>query len=149
MAGHRAATAAPTWPSINGQWIPERLFAPAVNLVENKITVHFIHRGLAYLLLLFTIGFTIQAARSRISTTAFIKTNKLPLILITMQVLLGIATVVTSTRHRTQSLGVVRLDSTAAPGDCIAVSAEHGLDAVYHTSAHYRGLTKYKDSANS
>jgi heme a synthase len=97
MAGHRAATAAPTWPSINGQWIPDRLFSPTVNMVENKITVHFIHRGLAYLLLLLTIGFSIQASGVRLHSTAFARTRSLPLLLIVGQVLLGIATVLTST----------------------------------------------------
>src|SRR5690606_12412075 len=53
MAGHRAATAAPTWPDINGYMIPPGMFShdPAlINLLDNKITVHFIHRGMAYLL---------------------------------------------------------------------------------------------------
>ena len=55
MAGHKAASAAPTWPGINGSWWPDNIFSAAINFVENKITVHFVHRGLAYLLLLLTL----------------------------------------------------------------------------------------------
>ena len=96
MAGHKAANAAPTWPTINGSWLPVHLFSPAVNLVENKITVHFVHRGLAYLLLLLTIGFSIQAGRVVSVATAFHKTRWLPSVLIVLQVVLGILTVLSS-----------------------------------------------------
>ena len=96
MAGHRAATAAPTWPTINGSWLPPKLFAPFINLVENKITVHFMHRGLAYLLLLLTIIWTIKANKAGSGTGFFQKTKWLPLALIMVQAILGILTVVTS-----------------------------------------------------
>ncbi len=52
MAGNKAATAAATWPTINGQWIPVNM-GDAQNghpLLKNKITIHFIHRSIAYLL---------------------------------------------------------------------------------------------------
>ena len=56
MAGLHAATAAPTWPRINGQWIPNdsinNLSPGWKNLIDNKITVQFIHRGIAYILLM-------------------------------------------------------------------------------------------------
>lgn len=96
MAGHKAATAAPTWPTINGSWIPQHLFSPAVNMVENKITVHFIHRGLAYLLLLLTIVWTFKARQTIPSSSWFDKTKWLPLFLIVLQALLGILSVLTS-----------------------------------------------------
>jgi len=96
MAGHKAAAAAPTWPSINGQWVPDGVFSPAVNLVENKITVHFIHRTLAYVLLLITIAFTWQGKKTKAVSTAFQKTKWLPLLLVAVQVLLGILAVVSS-----------------------------------------------------
>ncbi len=66
MAGNKAATVAPTWPTINGSWIPGGMFSgkPLVqDLAGNKITVHFIHRGLAYLLLLLVGIWSILAAR--------------------------------------------------------------------------------------
>ena len=96
MAGHKAATAAPTWPTINGGWIPQHLLTPAVNVVENKITVHFIHRGLAYLLLLLTIIWSIKASKIFPVSDLFQKTKWLPIGFILLQALLGILTVVTS-----------------------------------------------------
>src|SRR6185436_17514752 len=53
MAGLRAAVIAPTWPDINGKTIPSSMgeLTPLTrNMVYNPITIHFIHRGLAYLL---------------------------------------------------------------------------------------------------
>ena len=97
MAGHKAATAAPTWPTINGEWLPQHLLTPALNFVENKITVHFIHRGLAYGLLLLTLVWTIKASRVSSASNLFLKTKWLPLVLIVLQALLGIFAVITST----------------------------------------------------
>jgi heme a synthase len=49
MAGLKAVLAAPTWPTINGQWVPAQLFT---GLPWNEpLAVHFIHRTLAYGLL--------------------------------------------------------------------------------------------------
>jgi heme a synthase len=96
MAGHKAASAASTWPTINGSWFPSNLFSPAVNMVENKITVHFIHRTLAYLLVVLTFGWTIQAAKIISSSNALSKTKWLPALLILLQALLGIFTVISS-----------------------------------------------------
>ena len=98
MAGHKAATAAPTWPDINGAFIPSNLFpAPdgMLNLLENKITIHFIHRSLAYLILLFIILWTIRAYKINFSTL-FNKTRLWPVIIVCLQVLLGILSVLTS-----------------------------------------------------
>ncbi len=97
MAGHKAANAAPTWPTINGSWLPQQLFTPAINLVENKITVHFIHRGLAYLLVALTLAWTVQAGRMYFSSAALKKTKWLPVLLILLQATLGIWAVVSST----------------------------------------------------
>ena len=55
MAGHKAANAAATWPTINGSWIPDTMFTHQpflLNFIDNTILIHFIHRGLAYLILL-------------------------------------------------------------------------------------------------
>jgi len=98
MAGHKAATAAPTWPSINGMALPRGLYKnedSLLNFINNKILVHFIHRGLAYVLLLLVIIWTIKAVKTY--STAFLnKTKWLPLSVTLLQVLLGIGSVVTS-----------------------------------------------------
>jgi len=95
MAGHKAATAAPTWPTINGSWLPAHLYSSPVSLLENKVTVHFIHRGLAYLLLLLTLAWSIKAYRI-ITPALFRKTRWLPLGIILLQVALGICAVLSS-----------------------------------------------------
>lgn len=99
MAGHKAATAAPTWPDINGMMFPDRLLQekPALlNFIENKITIHFIHRSLAYIIFMVTILFTLKLYRVPRISAAFRKTRWLPLVLISFQVLLGIFAVLNS-----------------------------------------------------
>jgi cytochrome c oxidase assembly protein subunit 15 len=100
MAGHKAATAAPTWPTINGAWIPDGLFSeqPALlNFFENKITIHFVHRGLAYTLLLLIIIYSVKLFREPSSSLIFSTARRWPLILVVIQVILGIFSVLTST----------------------------------------------------
>jgi cytochrome c oxidase assembly protein subunit 15 len=99
MAGHKAALAAPTWPSINGSMIPEGLFSerpPLLNLIDNTITIHFIHRGLAYLLLLLIVIWTGYAFMTRSTNSIFAKAWFLPVMLVCLQVLLGVLSVLES-----------------------------------------------------
>jgi heme a synthase len=99
MAGHKAALAAPTWPTINGDVVPADLFRERpllLNLIDNTITIHFIHRGLAYILLLLVAIWTAYAFRLRQPISVFARTRYLPSILITLQVLLGIFSLLTS-----------------------------------------------------
>ena len=93
MAGHKAAMVAPTWPTINGDYVPSNLFSDSVfllNFIENKILVHFMHRGIAYVLLALVIYWTVQLYR--INGSSFFNRIKIfPLLLVVLQVLLGIA----------------------------------------------------------
>ena len=93
MAGHKAAMVAPTWPTINGDYMPSNLFSDPVfllNFIENKILVHFMHRGIAYVLLVLVIYWTVQLYR--INGSSFFNRIKIfPLLLVVLQVLLGIA----------------------------------------------------------
>jgi cytochrome c oxidase assembly protein subunit 15 len=96
MAGLKGAAAAPTWPSINGAAIPSSLFRESpwtLNFIENKITIHFVHRGLAYLLFILTCIWTARAFRFSSPSPYFLKTMWLPLLVISAQVVLGILTV--------------------------------------------------------
>jgi cytochrome c oxidase assembly protein subunit 15 len=98
MAGNKAAAVAPTWPTINGDWIPPSLFSqrPLLHdLVGNTVTIHFIHRGIAYLLLLLVAIWTVQACRIP-PTASFRKVRWLPLLLIVVQIILGITSLLTS-----------------------------------------------------
>jgi cytochrome c oxidase assembly protein subunit 15 len=98
MAGNKAAASTPGWPLINGDWIPENMFSQSpmlVNFIGNKITIHFIHRNLAYLILIGITFWTVQLFRSGLFRTQpnFLL---LPLILVFLQVILGILALTTS-----------------------------------------------------
>lgn len=97
MAGLHAATSAPTWPTINGDWLPSSLFAKQglENYVSNPIMVQFIHRGIAYIFTILVIVWYIQARRVN-TITLFRSARHIPLILVCCQVLLGIFTVLFS-----------------------------------------------------
>lgn len=97
MAGLKAATKAPTWPTINGEWLPAALAGkPGTgNLINNPITVQFIHRGIAYLLVLLIVVWFWKARKAGLSDW-FRQTRSLPLILVLLQVVLGILTVLFS-----------------------------------------------------
>jgi cytochrome c oxidase assembly protein subunit 15 len=98
MAGHKAATVAPTWPTINGQWVPDHLLKESfvLNMVDNTIWIHFVHRGLAYLLLLLIVVWTFRLSRLQ-APSLLQKVRWLPVSIVLMQVLLGIASVLSST----------------------------------------------------
>lgn len=108
MAGHKAATAAPTWPDINGYIFPPHMSESEeglLNLIDNKITIHFIHRGLAYILLIMVIWLTIRLYKTQ-GSSLFRKTRWWPVLLVTLQVLLGIFSVVTSLKIIPNQWGV-------------------------------------------
>jgi len=98
MAGHKAANVASTWPTINGQWLPAGLTSKdgfLLNAVNNTIWVHFVHRGLAYILLAIIIYWTLQMRK--LNGNAFwAKIKMLPMWIVFIQVLLGILTVLSS-----------------------------------------------------
>lgn len=98
MAGHKAANVAATWPTINGQWIPDGLTSKdgfLLNAVNNTLWVHFMHRGLAYVLIVLVIWWTIKLFT--INGNAFWNLmRRMPLTLVLFQVALGIFTVLSS-----------------------------------------------------
>ena len=109
MAGLRAAITAPTWPTINGSMMPAAIseLSPFTkNLVANPITIHFIHRGLAYLL---TILIAIWWYRSKkvLNKKLFNRLRITVMSLVLLQVLLGVLTVLNATYpNRRVVLGV-------------------------------------------
>ncbi len=96
MAGLKAANVAPTWPDINGAMIPDNVFAAGMaDVLHNKITIHFIHRTLAYVLALSIFFWWIKAHKLAFSRLfSFVKNSTLALVL--AQVALGILSVITS-----------------------------------------------------
>jgi heme a synthase len=99
MAGLRAAITAPTWPDINGSMFPAAFFelSPFVkNLAANPIAIHFIHRGLAYLLVVL-IGVWWYKSKSIVNNKFFSRLCIALIILVLLQVLLGVFTVLYAT----------------------------------------------------
>ena len=96
MAGYKAAPYAATWPDVNGQYLPPaKTGNPAWEEREAIIDTHFIHRTLAYVLVLLVLAWSIKAARIK-GTPAFKRTRWLPLLFVLIQTTLGIFTVLFS-----------------------------------------------------
>jgi heme a synthase len=102
MAGLKAAAAAPTWPSINGSFIPEGMWSK--NFFQHPINIHFVHRNLAYLLTIIIIVFSIYGSKwskeSRWKSAVFY-----PLLFVIFQVLLGIASVLYANHPARNAMG--------------------------------------------
>ncbi len=99
MAGHKAAAAAPTWPAVNGRLIPAGMMNKEglLDLIDNKITLHFIHRVLAYLLLITIVVLTIKLYKTK-GSSFFHSVRRWPILLVVLQILLGILTVLNSVK---------------------------------------------------
>jgi cytochrome c oxidase assembly protein subunit 15 len=111
MAGLKAALVAPTWPDINGSYLPSlnsyrgeshTFFS---SLVNNPIAVHFVHRNLAYLITLLVLIWSLKAAKFN-GGALFNAIKWSPLVLVVIQVGLGIAAVLTSIKKVPQQWGV-------------------------------------------
>ena len=99
MAGLKAAVSAPTWPGINGQLIPSSMneLSPwSKNLLANNITIHFIHRGLAYLLFILIGAWCFRSRKIR-NNKLFSFLRTVLLLLVSLQLVLGIITVLNAT----------------------------------------------------
>lgn len=96
MAGLKAAKFAPTWPTINGEWYPSLM--KGESWINNVLSIHFVHRNMAYILLIFTIISVIKIrkiAREKNAALLFHSTFY-SLILIIVQIALGVFAVLSS-----------------------------------------------------
>jgi len=105
MAGLKASAAAPTWPTINGDWVPTSIHSygghsyPGFSfLTDNPLVIHFIHRNLAYLITILIFVWWWKAGKLK-GSALYNKTKLLPLLIVLMQVLLGIFTVLNVLHH--------------------------------------------------
>lgn len=96
MAGTHAGLAAPTFPTMNGTWIPADLtpaeLGPLWSWTENALSIHFLHRMLAYattLAVLLTVGITMTSSSSRFTRACAMGMSAHVLV----QVALGVLTV--------------------------------------------------------
>ncbi len=99
MAGLKAATTAPTWPTINGVWWPENIHSfggrdfPGLRfLFDHPVVIHFIHRNLAYIIIILVAVWSWKAFKIQ-GTGVFNKTRWWPLVIVLSQAILGILTV--------------------------------------------------------
>ena len=93
MAGLKAATMAPTWPTINGSWIPANFSSNS--LISDPLNIHFIHRTLAYIILILIIAWYMMAGKKN-QSGILSKTRNWPILLVCAQVALGILTVISA-----------------------------------------------------
>ncbi len=114
MAGLKAATYAPTWPDVNGSYLPGgfgtyggHIYTGIARYISHPIAVQLIHRTLAYTLAGLLIGWAIAVAKHLRNRTSLIADwRKWPLMLIVFQVILGIITVVNATETRAGHFGL-------------------------------------------
>ncbi len=97
MAGLKGALVAPTWPSIDGYYVPDQL--KYASWISDPINVHFFHRNLAYLLLILLAAwfFKVVKASNAVNSGLIKKAAVWPVVLVFVQVLLGIFTVLNAT----------------------------------------------------
>jgi cytochrome c oxidase assembly protein subunit 15 len=102
MAGLKAATVAPTWPSINGDYFPAVLGTQS--WINHPINIHFVHRMLAYILVFVIIYWYLKAIKN-VKSAYFNRFKWIPLGLVIIQLVLGISTVLFSTQIARNSFG--------------------------------------------
>ncbi|OJW82729.1 MAG: heme A synthase [Bacteroidetes bacterium 46-16] len=109
MAGLKAAMVAPTWPDINGSYLPGTL--QTQSLVSNPVNVHFMHREIAYLVFtLIMIWFGIAGRNAKKNAGTLLgKTRWWPFILVWLQVILGIVTVLSAPQQQLNKFGTFEL----------------------------------------
>lgn len=102
MAGLRAAPVAATWPDVNGTYMPQnvssfggKVYQGLQIFIDNPIMVQYIHRTMAYLLFVLVIIWFVQSRRTakEKGSSLLNKASVSSIVLITLQVLLGIVTV--------------------------------------------------------
>ncbi|MBS7564144.1 COX15/CtaA family protein [Mucilaginibacter sp. Bleaf8] len=99
MAGTHAALHAPTWPDINGSFIPDGMNVRAQSLLHtlcyNVFTIQFIHRMLAYAIGIVTVAWFIQSGKA-VRSTLLYKFRSVPLLLVAVQITLGVMALLNS-----------------------------------------------------
>jgi len=101
MAGLKAATYAPTWPDINGNFLPRGDLSSfkGLKFFDDPLVVQFIHRSLAYLITILIFIWWVRSKKIK-SSPLFKKTNWLPLTIVLIQLILGVLTVLYSPNSR-------------------------------------------------
>lgn len=104
MAGTHAGKSAVSWPSINGQLIPGGMGEDG-GILHNLITIQFIHRGLAYIILALIVIFSYRLYRQPKNSQLY-KMRYWPLAVTLLQVLLGVLTLINYLTPNKLALGI-------------------------------------------
>ena len=106
MAGLKAGVFAPTWPTINGGFfmMSDSRFV-ALDLVNDPLIVHFIHRGFAYLIAILILIWFFRVSRIA-DNRWFTVARCFPLIFVTLQIGLGIWATLSSYKAVPQGWGI-------------------------------------------
>lgn len=116
MSGMKAALFYPSWPDMNGVYLPAVLLDPAEWNVDNFVhydagpfmaaLIQFLHRNTAYLLTIIILWFAYNAFKTE-RTLIFTRSLYLLVSMLIIQVLLGIFTVINSVGTVPVGLGVM------------------------------------------
>ncbi|MGB1205994.1 MAG: COX15/CtaA family protein [Chitinophagales bacterium] len=109
MSGLRAAMNYPSWPDMNGQYLPDNLFFMKPfwkNFGENVTTIQFTHRNIAYLLTILILVFWQKARHLPTANPYFRPSIHLLLFVLITQVSLGILVLLNSKQGIPVDLGV-------------------------------------------
>lgn len=115
MSGARTAIVYPEWPLMKGEFVPSVLKDAGMWTVENMVEyeqsffqpalIQFLHRMTAYLLVIILVAFVFKAWKY-LKGTEIPRVNNLLIIVLVTQVILGIATVMSSQGQVPVGLGV-------------------------------------------
>lgn len=115
VSGMKAALNYPTWPTMNGEWIPDIIMdsshwnMDAVLLYDQSgfmpAFVQFIHRGIAYLIFILIVVYAVRWIKTSKSTLHWIGYGLMGLVMV--QVLLGIFTILKSKGEIPVSFGAL------------------------------------------
>ncbi len=103
MAGLKAAPYAPTWPDMNGVFMPDSMNTES--WLNNPFNVQFIHRLLAYILVIYGLYWFVAMSRYASASRFFATVHWMPLLLIIVQLVLGILTVLEGPRMGSSNFG--------------------------------------------
>lgn len=98
VAGWKAAIPYPTWPTMNGAWIPDNMFTLKpwwTNWLENKALLHFAHRLVGYIIFVYVVSMFMKMSTIP-KGPIFHRARWTLLGFVTLQLILGILTVVNS-----------------------------------------------------
>lgn len=117
MSGSKAGLSYPTWPDMHGAYLPGVLLDPANWISENftnydsdifmPTLIQFLHRNTAYLLSILIIYFVWKTGKGEPKTSSLRLGNTALLVMLSVQILLGIFTLINCNGSIPVTLGVL------------------------------------------